>query len=62
MVGKNMFGDQGELENEVDEVFRSAGYIRPTGANYLVPSTSRRFPHSTFCLGERRINMSNYVS
>ncbi len=61
MVNRDIFGELEDFNNEVDEVFRSAGYIRPTGANFLALSTSRRFPHNVFSANERRINMSSYI-
>lgn len=61
MVSRHMFGDLGDLKNEVDEVFRCAEYIRPTGANYLALSTSRRFPNRILSMSDRKINISSYM-
>jgi len=61
MVNRDTWVELGNFKNEVDEVFRSAGYIRPSGANYLALSTTRRFPHSTFSVDERRINVSGFL-
>lgn len=61
MESGGMFVELDDLRIEVDQVFRRAGYIRPSGANYMAQLTTRRFHHSTFNLDERKINMSSYV-
>lgn len=61
MVNRDMFGELEDLKIEVDEVFRSAGYIRPAGDTCLALSTTRHFPHSTFRMEDRIINMSSYL-
>ena len=61
MVSRDMSGNLSDLKNEVDEILRNAGYIRPSGANYLALSTARRFSHSTFCTSAHKINISDYM-
>lgn len=58
MESWDLFRALDNLRSEVDEVFRSAGYIRPAGANYMTPTTTRRFPLSTFNGDERKIFLS----
>ena len=53
--------ESGELDLvrvEVGQVFRNAGYLRPTGSDYLAVASVRRFPHCTFGGDDRRIVLS----
>lgn len=61
MVEMDIFVEMDNLKNEVDLLFRNAGYLRPHGANYLALSTTRRFPHSTFHVDVRKISMSDFI-
>lgn len=61
MVSRSTFVELDDLRIEVDQVFRSAGYIHPSGANYLALSTTRRFTHSTYCVSERKHNVTSYI-
>lgn len=58
MANRNMFSKLDNVRNEVDGVFRNAGYIRPFGADFLVPLTTRHFQHTTFSGDERKIYAS----
>jgi HSP20 family protein len=58
MVSWDMFGELDTMRNEVDEVFRSAGYIRPTATNFLAPLSTRRIPFRVFSGDERKIYLS----
>lgn len=61
MLNRGTIVEFDDVRIEVDQAFRGAGYIHPSGANYLALSTTRRFPHSTFSVNERKNNMSSYI-
>lgn len=44
MASWDVFRELDTLRKELDEAFRGAGYSRPTGAAFLSPAASRRFP------------------
>lgn len=48
MTTWDVFKELDSLRREIDDVFRSAGYSRPSGTTFLSPVTTSRFPLVNF--------------